>query len=160
MNTRQRLSSSFPELSYSLLEFNSRNICQHLTNWTSWNKRDKVWSSANSLFKWCFCSSRHGCCSSSFLYEHQRYYLSTSATIRSSSHCTKVWHRTYSIYDAPLSRSAGGCFALLQKSRRNFCVCKQERMLQINACVVSLDKRGGRTWRFIVRTSNELSLKY
>ena len=76
------------------------------------------------------------------------------------SHCTKVWHRTYLIYDAPFSRSARRSFAPLQKSCRNFCVCKQERMLQINACVVSLDKRGGRTWRFIVRTSNELSLKY
>ena len=65
MNTRQRLSSSFLELWYSLLEFNSRNICQHLTNWTSWNKRDKVWSSANSLYKWRFRSNRHLCCLSS-----------------------------------------------------------------------------------------------
>ena len=32
LNTRQRLSFSFPELRYSLLEFNSRNNCQHLTN--------------------------------------------------------------------------------------------------------------------------------
>ena len=32
--TRQRLSSSFSELRYSLLEFNSRKNCQHLTNWT------------------------------------------------------------------------------------------------------------------------------
>ena len=30
---------SFSELSYSLLEFNSRKICQHLTNWASWNER-------------------------------------------------------------------------------------------------------------------------
>ena len=35
-------------LRYSLLEFNSRKNCQHLTNWTRWNKRDKGWSSANS----------------------------------------------------------------------------------------------------------------
>ena len=34
--TFQRLCFSFPELWYSLLEFNSRKICQHLTNWTSW----------------------------------------------------------------------------------------------------------------------------
>ena len=54
VNTRQRLPFSFPELWYSLLEINSINICQHLTNWTSWNKHDKVWSSANSPFKWCF----------------------------------------------------------------------------------------------------------
>ena len=26
----------------------------NLTNWTRWNKRDKVWSSGNSLFKWRF----------------------------------------------------------------------------------------------------------
>ena len=58
MNKGQRLSFSFPDLWYSLLEFNSRKICQHLTNWTSWNKRDKVWSSANSLFKGRFCSRR------------------------------------------------------------------------------------------------------
>ena len=49
---------SFPELWYSLLEFNSRKNCQHLTNWTSWNKRDKVWSSANSHFTWRFRSRR------------------------------------------------------------------------------------------------------
>ena len=29
----QRLSFSFPELRHNLLEFNSRKICQHLTNW-------------------------------------------------------------------------------------------------------------------------------
>ena len=58
MNKGQRLSFSFPDLWYSLLEINSRKICQHLTNWTSWNKRDKVWSSANSLFKGRFCSRR------------------------------------------------------------------------------------------------------
>ena len=51
---RQGLSFSFPELWYSLLEFNSRKICQNLTNWTSWSKGDKVWSSVNSLFKWRF----------------------------------------------------------------------------------------------------------
>ena len=32
---RRRLSFSFPELWYSLLEFHLRKICQHLTNWTS-----------------------------------------------------------------------------------------------------------------------------
>ena len=85
MNTRQRLSSSFPELWYSLLEFNSRNICQHLTNWTSWNKRDKVWSSANSFFKWRFRSRRHGWYLRSLLYEQQRYKTGTSR-----SHTSKI----------------------------------------------------------------------
>ena len=55
-NTTQQL--SFPELWYSPLEFNSKDICQHLTNWTRQNKRDEVWSSANWLFKWRFRSSR------------------------------------------------------------------------------------------------------
>ena len=66
MNTR-RLPFSFPELWYSLLEFSSRNICQHLTieNWTSWNNCDKVWSSANLLFKWRFRTCRRRCCLSS-----------------------------------------------------------------------------------------------
>ena len=33
LGTRQRLPFSFPELRNNLLEFNSRKICQHLTNW-------------------------------------------------------------------------------------------------------------------------------
>ena len=49
----------------SLTEFSSRKNCQHLTNCTRWNKRDKVWSSANSLFKWRFRSRRLRCCLSS-----------------------------------------------------------------------------------------------
>ena len=36
--------------------------CQDLTNWTRWNKRNKVWSSANWLFKWRFRSGRRCCC--------------------------------------------------------------------------------------------------
>ena len=67
VNTRQRLSFSLPELWYSPLEFNSRKICQHLTNWTSWNKRDKAWSCANSLFEWRFRSRRRLCCLSSLM---------------------------------------------------------------------------------------------
>ena len=52
----------FPELRYCPLEFNSRKNCQHLTNWTRWNKRDKVWSSATSLCKWRFRGRRCRCC--------------------------------------------------------------------------------------------------
>ena len=51
VNTRQWLSSSFSELPYSLLEFNSRKNCQVLTSWMRENKCDQVWSSATSLFK-------------------------------------------------------------------------------------------------------------
>ena len=52
VSTKERLSISFCELRYRLLEFNSRKKCQHLKNWTRWNKRDKVWISGNSLLKW------------------------------------------------------------------------------------------------------------
>ena len=62
VDTRQRLSFSFLELQYSPLDLNSRIICQHLPNWTRWIKRDWVWSSANSLFKWRFrCRRRCRC---------------------------------------------------------------------------------------------------
>ena len=47
VNTRHWLSFSFPDLRYILLEFSSRKDFQHLTNWTRWNKCDKVWSSAS-----------------------------------------------------------------------------------------------------------------
>ena len=36
-----------------------------------------------------------------------RSYVFTSLTGRIGVHCTKVWHKTYPICDAPLSRSAG-----------------------------------------------------
>ena len=67
VNTREWLSFSFPELWYSLLKFNSRKIYQHLMNWTSWNKCNKVWNRANSLFKWHFHSHRWRCCLSSLI---------------------------------------------------------------------------------------------
>ena len=40
VNTRQKLSFSFPELRFTLLEFNSGKICQHVRNWTRRNMRD------------------------------------------------------------------------------------------------------------------------
>ena len=68
MNTRELLFFSFPELQYNLLEFNSRKICQNLTNWTRWNWRNKVWSRVSSLFKWRFRNPRRLCSLSSLLY--------------------------------------------------------------------------------------------
>ena len=67
MNTRQQLYFSFLEFRYSLLGFNFRKNCQHLTNFNNKmpNKRDKVWRSATSLFTWRFRSRRHRCCLSS-----------------------------------------------------------------------------------------------
>ena len=58
VNTTQRPSFSFHELWYSPLESNSSQIRQHLTNWTRWNKRDRAWRSANTLFNWRFRSCR------------------------------------------------------------------------------------------------------
>ena len=69
--TRQQLPFSFPELWHTLLEFNSRKICQHLTHWTSWNYRDKV-CSATSLLKWRFRSRHRHCCLNSLLCRHNR----------------------------------------------------------------------------------------
>ena len=59
VNTRQQLYFSFPEP--------PEKNCQRLTNWTRWNKRDKVWSSTTSLFKWRFRSRRRRCCLSTLL---------------------------------------------------------------------------------------------
>ena len=67
VNTRQRLSFSFLELWCSILEFNSRNICQHLTKWTRWNERDKVWSRIRG--------HRRRCCLGSLLLLKQPVYL-------------------------------------------------------------------------------------
>ena len=66
-NTRQRVSFSFPELWYSLLEFSSRKSCQHLRNWTRWTKRETVWSRATVLFQWRFRGRRRRCCLSSLI---------------------------------------------------------------------------------------------
>ena len=72
----------------SLLEFNSRKNCQHLTNWTRWNKRDKVWSSATSLFKWRFRSRRRLCCLSSLKRERKTSNCYHSIT-RTNIPCTQ-----------------------------------------------------------------------
>ena len=46
----QRLSFSFPELWYSLLEFNFGKICQRLTNWKWWNGK-AIFASITFLYK-------------------------------------------------------------------------------------------------------------
>ena len=49
---RGQKTTTFFFFSGTLMEsfrINSTKICQHLTNQTRWNKRDKVWGSANSL---------------------------------------------------------------------------------------------------------------
>ena len=71
VNTRQPLSFSFPELRYSSLEFISRENC--MPTFDKLNAighgimRDKVWSSATSLFKWRFRSRRRRRCLSSLM---------------------------------------------------------------------------------------------
>ena len=66
VNARLRLSFSFPELRYSLVEFNSRKNANIWRTWTRWNKRDKVWSRANSLLECGFRSRPRRCCLSFF----------------------------------------------------------------------------------------------
>ena len=62
-NTRQQLSFSFSELWYSSLEFNSKKIANiWRIKRDGRNKREKVLGSANSVFKWRFCSRRRRCC--------------------------------------------------------------------------------------------------
>ena len=57
-------------LNFWTLEFHSSWIRQHVSNLTRWNKRDKIWSSASSLFKCRFCSRR--CCLSFLLILYAR----------------------------------------------------------------------------------------
>ena len=49
VNTRKRFSFSFSELTDNPLEFNSRKIA-NIWQIKCWNKTDKVWNNANSLF--------------------------------------------------------------------------------------------------------------
>ena len=90
VNTRQQLSFSFPELWYSLLEFKSRDICQHLTNWMSWNKRDKVWDRANSLFKCRFGNRRWRRCCLSFLISYLSFLPTFNCNNKSMRHCRSI----------------------------------------------------------------------
>ena len=87
-NTRQRVSFSFPELWYSLLEFSSRKSCQHLRNWTRWTKRETVWSRATLLFKWRFRSRRRRCCLSSLL-------LCYASAITEQKKCLELLAQTF-----------------------------------------------------------------
>ena len=59
----------FSSISIQSFIINSRKICEHLTNWTRWNKLDKVWSSAYSLVKWRFRCHPRRCCLSSLITE-------------------------------------------------------------------------------------------
>ena len=61
VNKRQRLSFFFWTSIHSF-RIQLQKICRYLINWTSWNKRDKFWSSANSLFEWRFRNRRCRCC--------------------------------------------------------------------------------------------------
>ena len=52
---REKCDSDFLFFSWTSIQFFG---IEHLTNWHRWNKRDKVWSCANSLLKWRFRSRR------------------------------------------------------------------------------------------------------
>ena len=84
-NIRRLLSFSFPELWYSPLEFNSKKVWQELTNWTRWNERDKVWGSANSLFKWRFRSRRRRRCLSSLIFLLGKWLFKLTCPMRQGS---------------------------------------------------------------------------
>ena len=73
---RKQLSFSFPGLWCSPLESNSKKVCHHLTNWTRWNKRDEVWGSPNSLFKWRFRNRRRRRWVNSLLSPSRSFYIS------------------------------------------------------------------------------------
>ena len=67
---RGQKTTTFFFFSGTLMEpfrINSTKICQNLTNQTRWNKRDKVWVSTNSPFKWRFRSRRRRHCVNSLM---------------------------------------------------------------------------------------------
>ena len=65
---RQQFSFFFPKLLFQPLRIQLQKKCQHLKNWTKWNKRDKFWSSTTLLFKWRFCSRLRRRCSKLMLH--------------------------------------------------------------------------------------------
>ena len=67
MNRKQQFSFSFPEIRYSLLEFNSRKVRHYLSElnemeWTQQSLKQREFS-----FKWRFFICRRRCCSSSLI---------------------------------------------------------------------------------------------
>ena len=87
------------------LEFKSRDICQHLTNWMSWNKRDKVWGRANSLFKCRFGNRRWRRCSLSSLKSYLSFPPTFNCNNKSMCHC-----RSISTYILPSIFYRGGSY--------------------------------------------------
>ena len=79
-NTRKQLAFSFLELWYSPPELNYANIWRIKRD--AWNKRDNVWGSANSLFKWRFRSRRSRCCLSCLFltWTHTLLYCTSEST--------------------------------------------------------------------------------
>ena len=61
VNTRKRLFSFFLRSIQSLRLQLQKTFFQHFMTWTRWNKRDKVWSRANSLLGCRFRSRRRRC---------------------------------------------------------------------------------------------------
>ena len=83
----------FPELRYCLLEFNSRKNCQHLRNWTRWNKRGKVWSTANWKKKLRFRNRRRRCCLNSLLTLVELYQLKFLFAVLRTNAFLKMWRK-------------------------------------------------------------------
>ena len=82
VNTRKRLFSFFLRSIQSLRLQLQKTFFQHFMTWTRWNKRDKVWSRANSLFKRRFRSNRRRCCLSSLISAKVRMYSHKTAKVR------------------------------------------------------------------------------
>ena len=93
VNTRQRLSFSFPELRYSLLELNRRRNLPTFDELKEfgWDKYDKVWSKSNSLFiMWRFGNHRRLCCLSSLYIAKLGRLIQDQSKVKGSNKMTKA----------------------------------------------------------------------
>ena len=72
--------------------------CQHLTNWTRWNKHDKVWSRATSLFQCHFRGRRRRCCLSSHLLTKKNVVIIYSATTKDRALSGSFQHKLQHVW--------------------------------------------------------------
>ena len=107
-DTRRQLSYSFSELRYSTLEFNSRTILQHWTNWTRLNKNDEIRKSAHSLNRSCLLR-RRGCLINTAIL---RKVVGKSARDNPERHCGWFWVLCFSKkFERICTKGHGNVFA-------------------------------------------------
>ena len=74
-----------------------------------------------------------------FSCRHEKLSVIVGTATATCSHCTKVWHKTHPICEAPLSRSARCSFAPLQKSYQSYVMfvmlCVNRNPIQYDFCV-------------------------